>query len=100
MSDLQERLERIYLAPLCCTDPDEGRIWCGHDVWPLDDCPNAAGGVPYVHASKVEQLEAEVKRLNERLATIHRRASEHPDDDHADLKRNMRHIRALSEKRE
>lgn len=42
--------EIIYLAPLCCTDPNEGRIWCEHDVWPMDDCPNSACGIKYVRA--------------------------------------------------
>lgn len=42
--------ERIYLAPRCCTNPAEGRIWCEDDVWPLDDCPEHASGVEYIRA--------------------------------------------------
>jgi hypothetical protein len=48
--------ERIYLAPRCCTDPSEGRIWCEHDVWPLDDCPEHASGIEYIRADLARAL--------------------------------------------
>lgn len=45
----------IYLQPRCCVDPNEGRLWCEDDVWPCDDCPENACGVPYAIAAAARQ---------------------------------------------
>lgn len=51
MTDEQRKLadehRTIYLQPRCCVDPNEGRQWCEHDVWPCDDCEHGASGIAY-----------------------------------------------------
>jgi hypothetical protein len=60
----------IYLAPQCCADPNEGRLWCQDDVWECEcgvEAPHR--GIKYVRADVVAKIIAETVVELDKMAT-------------------------------
>lgn len=49
MDTMSKDHERIWLQPVCCADPYDGRQWCQDDgVW--EDCEDGVSSTEYVRA--------------------------------------------------
>ena len=82
-STTREEVERIWLSPQCCADPDTGRQWASDPhPRPCGDpaCPGPSVPVEYVRAdihdaarTRIEELSAEVERMREALSVAEKR---------------------------